>query len=107
MATNTAGAEGNVIGGDSVTDRADEVSGIQRGMQWLIVLGLVYLLMIAVGVLSQGFRAVSGGAGRGLRAGQDVEGGDDRQGAAHLQYQTPDVAGGGDLLPWVPDHPDR
>lgn len=62
MATNTAGAEGNVIGGDSVTDRADEVSGIQRGMQWLIVLGLVYLLMIAVGVLSQGFRAVSGGA---------------------------------------------
>ena len=31
-------------------------------MNWLLILGLVYLLMVAVGVLSQGFRAVSGGA---------------------------------------------
>jgi len=31
-------------------------------LNWLLILGLVYLLMVAVGVLSQGFRAVSGGA---------------------------------------------
>ena len=31
-------------------------------MNWLLILGLVYLLMVSVGVLSQGFRAVSGGA---------------------------------------------
>jgi solute carrier family 34 (sodium-dependent phosphate cotransporter) len=43
-------------------ETTNDVSSIQRGMQWLIVLGLVYLLMVAVGVLSQGFRAVSGGA---------------------------------------------
>ena len=31
-------------------------------LNWLLILGLVYLLMVAVGVLSQGFRTVSGGA---------------------------------------------
>ena len=31
-------------------------------LHWFLILGLVYLLMVAVGVLSQGFRAVSGGA---------------------------------------------
>jgi len=38
------------------------LSDIQRVVQWLIVLALVYALMIAVGLLSQGFRSVSGGA---------------------------------------------
>jgi sodium-dependent phosphate cotransporter len=31
-------------------------------LNWFLILGLVYLLMVAVGVLSQGFRTVSGGA---------------------------------------------
>jgi hypothetical protein len=31
-------------------------------LQWLLIVALVYLLMISVGVLSQGFRAVSGGS---------------------------------------------
>lgn len=39
-----------------------DVSAAQRWVQWLIVLALVYMLLIAVGLLSQGFRAVSGGA---------------------------------------------
>lgn len=34
----------------------------QRWLQWLTVILLVYLLMVSVGVLSQGFRSVSGGS---------------------------------------------
>jgi len=43
-------------------DAEEGASDIQRVVQWLIVLALVYALMIAVGLLSQGFRSVSGGA---------------------------------------------
>jgi len=43
-------------------DAEEGGSDIQRVVQWLIVLALVYALMIAVGLLSQGFRSVSGGA---------------------------------------------
>jgi len=44
------------------SDLPDEgASKTQQLINWMIVIGLVYALMIAVGVLSQGFRAVSGG----------------------------------------------
>lgn len=62
MNSNAANTGSAVLSPDASSDTTQEVSGIQRGVQWLIVLGLVYLLMVAVGVLSQGFRAVSGGA---------------------------------------------
>lgn len=36
--------------------------GRSNWLQWLAIVLLVYLLMVAVGVLSQGFRAISGGS---------------------------------------------
>jgi solute carrier family 34 (sodium-dependent phosphate cotransporter) len=53
-------------GGEMLQDVAgnatDEASPLQQWARWLGVVGLVYILLIAVGILSQGFRAVSGGA---------------------------------------------
>jgi sodium-dependent phosphate cotransporter len=47
-------------------NRPLEKSGTARGgvlwLQWLAIVALVYLLMVAVGVLSQGFRSISGGS---------------------------------------------
>jgi len=58
MNSNEPGGSAADVSGDAT----EGASGIQQAVQWLIVLGLVYLLLIAVGVLSQGFRAISGGA---------------------------------------------
>jgi sodium-dependent phosphate cotransporter len=45
---------------------ADAIAATESALvlwsRWLIVLFLVYLLLVAVGLLSQGFRVVSGGA---------------------------------------------
>ncbi|MEW5838395.1 MAG: Na/Pi cotransporter family protein [Pseudomonadota bacterium] len=41
---------------------AEGGNNMQQIINWLIVVGLVYALMVSVGVLSQGFRVISGGA---------------------------------------------
>jgi sodium-dependent phosphate cotransporter len=46
-----------VVGGSDVPS-----GGAAQWLLWLIIVALVYLLMVAVGLLSQGFRSVSGGS---------------------------------------------
>lgn len=46
-----------VVGGSDAPS-----GGAAQWLLWLIIVALVYLLMVAVGLLSQGFRAVSGGS---------------------------------------------
>lgn len=55
-------AGGDVASPGTAAGPAQEVGGARQWLLWLAVLGLVYLLLIAVGILSQGFRAISGGA---------------------------------------------
>lgn len=62
MSGKEAGGSGAGVSQGVAGDTNEGVSGIQQVVQWLIVLALVYMLLIAVGVLSQGFRSVSGGA---------------------------------------------
>lgn len=62
MSGKEAGGSGAGVSQGVAGDTKEGVGGIQQVMQWLIVLALVYMLLIAVGVLSQGFRSVSGGA---------------------------------------------
>jgi sodium-dependent phosphate cotransporter len=55
-------AGGDEASSGAAAGPAQEIGGARQGLLWLAVLGLVYLLLIAVGILSQGFRAISGGA---------------------------------------------
>ncbi len=53
---------GNQVSSDQESAVPTEGNLLQQGFLWLLVLALVYALIVAVGVLSQGFRALSGGA---------------------------------------------
>ena len=51
-----------LVSADRSGNSSKQTSGGKVLLQWLAIVVLVYLLMISVGVLSQGFRAISGGS---------------------------------------------
>ena len=62
MTTGLKAHHGAPTPGDGPGDSSKHTGSAQRWLQWLTVILLVYLLMVSVGVLSQGFRSVSGGS---------------------------------------------
>jgi sodium-dependent phosphate cotransporter len=62
MSTDVKGYNGTTRPGDGPGGVSGQTSSTLLWAQWLTIIVLVYLLMISVGVLSQGFRAVSGGS---------------------------------------------
>ncbi len=62
MSTSETSPSGAAVPQGAAEDTTEESKALQQWAKWLIVLALVYVLLIAVGLLSQGFRAVSGGS---------------------------------------------
>jgi sodium-dependent phosphate cotransporter len=62
MAAGVKGYSGTPNPGDEPRDTLKQSTSLPMWVQWLTIIALVYLLMISVGVLSQGFRTISGGS---------------------------------------------